>query len=152
MSKIKSLCTETVSGIIDSIVDALWPNGLYGPPEVDEKGVPVIPEKPLQAWERKPSLADLEPSILQPGGEGLLTRHRSEPDDLQLDGDGERGNPGHPPSQAAAMAAAASFPPMPQTAQWSGAGRSHRACLRAGSGTARIQRTFVVSPPEHTRS
>ncbi|QDZ18518.1 Phox-associated sorting nexin [Chloropicon primus] len=66
MSKVKDLCTEeTVSSIIDSIVDSLWPNGLWmAPPETDEAGVPIVPEKPLQAWERKPSFSpSFRPSI-----------------------------------------------------------------------------------------
>ena len=71
MNKIKMLCTEeTVASIVDSITDALWPNGIWmAPPEVDDQGKVDAPEKPAQAWERKPSFSpNYRPSIaLQDG-------------------------------------------------------------------------------------
>ena len=71
MNKIKMLCTEeTVASIVDSITDALWPNGIWmAPPEVDEQGKVDAPEKPAQAWERKPSFSpSYRPSVaLQDG-------------------------------------------------------------------------------------
>ena len=155
MSKIKSLCTEeTVSGIIDSIVEALWPNGLWmAPPEVDEKGVPVMPEKPLQAWERKPSFSPtFRPSILQPRGEGLLTRHRSASRMTfsSMATVSENGAPS--PAQAAAMAAAASFPPhASDPPNGPGLRRSSQSMSEGRLGDyTRIQRALSsIMPPEH---